>query len=601
MKNPITDLFSYLKIFETYLGRKMYYIFFLTLISGMAESFGIVMLLPIFYSLDSGELDVTSSEGVPDYINQLTVTLLQENSISMVLVFIAIAFIIKGLLMFAALGIKAYFRGKLLGELKSKLFDRYNRMSYIYYVSRDTGHFINVINEQVTGSLQSFHHLTIFGMQFVQMVVYISMGFVVSWAFGFMALIAGVVLIILFRGLNIFVRNLSRKTAHENGHLSKLIIQSLYAHKYLSSTGQGFRLSMHVKSSIDKLVNYQIRSGVAGGFTGAIREPIAIVLILSLLSIQLVLIEQPLAQIMVSVLLFYRGLNSLLALQGSYQAVLVNIGSIELVHKEFLIQEQKEFLSGSRFVGNLKNKIEFSNVCFGYDDRAENVIKNINLEIRALTSVAIVGESGSGKSTIVDLITLLLKPNSGKIIIDGIESMQVQLDDWRGNLGYVSQDAVIFDDTIANNICLWSGDVKTKNSLMSDIVDAATKANVSDFIDTLPDGYQTIVGDRGIRLSGGQKQRLFIARELFRMPSLLILDEATSSLDSESESEIQKSIDNLKGKITTIIIAHRFSTIRNVDCIHVINKGRLIESGNYEELLNLPGSNFSRLAAKQKL
>lgn len=601
MKNPIADLFSYLKIFETYIGRKMYFIFFLTVISGMAEAFGIVMLLPLFQSLDSGELDTTTTSGMPDFINELTITLLQEYSISLILVFIAIAFIVKGLLMFLALGIKAYFRGQLLGELKSKLFDKYSRMSYIYYISRDTGHFINVINEQVTRSLQAFHHLTIFGIQFVQMVVYLTMGFIVAWIFGIMATTAGLILIVLFRRLNIFVRNLSRKTAHENGHLSKLIIQSLHAHKYLSSTGQTFRLSEHVMRSINKLADYQIRSGVASGFTGAIREPIAIVFILSLLVVQLIFIEQPLAPIMVSVLLFYRGLNSLLALQGSFQAVLDNIGSIELVHKEFLMQDQKKSLDGSLTLGSLTNKIEFCNVSFGYDVRAEKVIRNINFEIEALTSVAIVGESGSGKSTIVDLITLLLKPESGEIIIDGVESRKIKLDSWRHNIGFVSQDAVIFDDTIANNICLWSEDGDVNNNPESDICEAARKAHIADFIETLPDGYQTIVGDRGVRLSGGQRQRLFIARELFRKPSLLILDEATSALDSDSEFEIQKSIDSLKGQITTIIIAHRFSTIRNVDCIHVLDKGKLVESGDYNKLLNLPNSYFSKLAEKQKL
>ena len=249
----------------------------------------------------------------------------------------------------------------------------------------------------------------------------------------------------------------------------------------------------------------------------------------------------------------------------------------------------------------LQNKIEFCNVSFGYDDKSGKVVKNINLEIDAMSSVAIVGESGAGKSTIIDLITLLLSPTKGEIIIDGVTSNSIEVDSWRHNIGYVSQDAVIFDDTVANNICLWLEDVSTNNNLKQEIIDAAKKANIADFIDTLPDGYDTFVGDRGIRLSGGQKQRLFIARELFRKPSLLILDEATSSLDSESEFEIQKSIDDLKGQITTIIIAHRFSTIRNVDCIHVISNGKLIESGKFKELLDMPDSNFSRLAKRQKL
>jgi subfamily B ATP-binding cassette protein MsbA len=601
VKNPILDLFKYLKIFEKYLGRKMYYIFLLTLFSGLSESFGIVMLLPLLYNLDSGGIDNVSNLGVPEFLNELTITILKANSVPVVLAIIALAFIIKGILTFGALALKGYFRGQLLGELKGNLFDKYNKMSYQYYISRDTGHFINVINEQVTGSLQSFHHLTVFGILFVQALVYLSMGFIVAWHFGLMALVAGVILIILFRRLNIFVRSLSRKTSNENGHLSKLIIQSLHAHKYLSATALKLRVAVHVKKSINKLVDYEVRSGVAAGFTGAIREPIAVVSILSLLAIQLIFVEKPLVPIMVSVLLFYRGLNSLLGLQASYQAVLVNIGCIELVHQEFSMQEQKKYLNGNIYMNALQNKIEFCDVSFGYDDRAEKVIKNLNFEIPARSSIAIVGESGAGKSTIIDLITLLLRPSKGEIIIDGVKSNDIELESWRSNIGYVSQDTVIFDDTIANNITLWSDDISKDNFQMKEIIDAAKKANIADFIDTLPEGYDTFVGDRGIRLSGGQKQRLFIARELFRKPSLLILDEATSSLDSESEFKIQKSIDNLKGQVTSIIIAHRFSTIRNVDCIYVIKKGELVESGKFQELLDLPNSNFSRLAKRQKL
>ena len=201
----------------------------------------------------------------------------------------------------------------------------------------------------------------------------------------------------------------------------------------------------------------------------------------------------------------------------------------------------------------------------------------------------------------VDLITLMLKPYSGSVIIDGFDSNEIDLPTWRSQIGYVSQDAVIFDDTIANNISLWSNNFKNEEDLMNEIKHASKKAYLHEYISNLPNGYHTQVGDRGVKLSGGQKQRLFIARELFRKPNLLILDEATSALDSESERAIQESIDSLKGELTVIIVAHRLSTIKNVDTIYIFGDGKIIEKGSYNELKNSNNSVLSNLISMQEL
>ena len=172
---------------------------------------------------------------------------------------------------------------------------------------------------------------------------------------------------------------------------------------------------------------------------------------------------------------------------------------------------------------------------------------------------------------------------------------------WRRQIGYVSQETVGFDDTIAHNICMGKGDPHRDPVLMRRVREAARQAHIAHFIEELPDGYDTVVGDRGIRLSGGQRQRLFIARELFRKPNLLILDEATSALDTESERYIQDSIDALKGQITVVIIAHRLSTIRNVDHVYVFDQGHLVEQGPYQSLRDSEESRFGKLVAMQSL
>jgi subfamily B ATP-binding cassette protein MsbA len=225
----------------------------------------------------------------------------------------------------------------------------------------------------------------------------------------------------------------------------------------------------------------------------------------------------------------------------------------------------------------------------------------MTLEIPVNTTVALVGESGAGKSTLVDLLTLMLKPRTGTVFIDGIPHGDVDLASWRDQIGYVSQETVVFDDTIANNISLWAGDMEVDSALRERVVQAAKQAYADHFIRDLPNGYQTVVGDRGVRLSGGQRQRLFVARELFKQPNLLLLDEATSALDTESERYIQQSIDALKGEMTVVIIAHRLSTIKNVDHVYVLDEGRIVEEGPYEELRLRENGSFREMVEMQRL
>jgi ABC-type multidrug transport system fused ATPase/permease subunit len=202
----------------------------------------------------------------------------------------------------------------------------------------------------------------------------------------------------------------------------------------------------------------------------------------------------------------------------------------------------------------------------------------------------------------VDLLTLLLRPQSGAVLIDGVPGEEVELASWRTQIGYVSQETVVFDDTIAANIALQSVDPGRDTEVMQRVRDAARRAHIGHFVEEqLPDGYATVAGDRGVRLSGGQRQRLFIARELFKRPDLLILDEATSALDSESERAIQESIDSLRGEMTVVIIAHRLSTIRNVDRVFVLENGQVVEDGAYEELRARADSRFRDMVELQVL
>jgi subfamily B ATP-binding cassette protein MsbA len=230
----------------------------------------------------------------------------------------------------------------------------------------------------------------------------------------------------------------------------------------------------------------------------------------------------------------------------------------------------------------IQRELEFRNVQFRYDN--EPVLKDIDLKVSAGEVIAIVGVSGAGKSTLVDLIPRFYEVSGGTVLIDGIDVRNVTMDSLRNQIGIVTQQTILFNDTVRNNIAY--GDI---NKSDGEIIAAAKAANAYDFIMKMDQGFDTLIGEQGARLSGGERQRLCIARALLKNAPILILDEATSSLDSEAELEVQKALENLMAGRTTLVIAHRLSTIQNADRIVVISNGRIVEEGRHDELLECDG------------
>ena len=232
--------------------------------------------------------------------------------------------------------------------------------------------------------------------------------------------------------------------------------------------------------------------------------------------------------------------------------------------------------------------IKLENVSFSYDGTTQ-VLSDINLDIPAGATIALVGQSGSGKSTLADLIPRFYDPTKGKVTIDGVDIRELAVADLRSLMGNVNQEAILFNDTVFNNIAFG-----VESATMEEVRAAAKIANADDFIMATEQQYQTCIGDRGCRLSGGQRQRLSIARAILKNPAILILDEATSALDSESEHLVQQALDRLMANRTTLVIAHRLSTIRNADLICVLHEGRIVETGTHDQLLEAGAKGFYR-------
>ena len=251
---------------------------------------------------------------------------------------------------------------------------------------------------------------------------------------------------------------------------------------------------------------------------------------------------------------------------------------------------------GAAALAPFSRSIEFRDVGFGYDDRPGRILRGVTFSVAAGQMVAIVGRSGAGKTTLVNLLPRFYDVSSGSIVIDGVDLRHVTLASLRRQIGIVTQETVLFDDTVASNIAYGS-----PNATPAEIEAAARAANAHDFIVTLQNGYATMIGERGQRLSGGQRQRLAIARALLKNAPILVLDEATSALDTESEHLVQEALANLMKNRTSFVIAHRLSTIRRADAIIVLERGRIVEIGRHDDLLVRPDGTYATLYQMQLL
>ena len=283
-----------------------------------------------------------------------------------------------------------------------------------------------------------------------------------------------------------------------------------------------------------------------------------------------------------------------MAIQGSWNYFLISSSGLEEVDELITELKKNKEPSYQKTIHHIKD-INIQNISLSYGNTP--ILKDINFNIKDKTSIAFVGESGAGKTSLANIICGLLQPNDGKILVENQSLYESNLSSFRDKIGYITQEAVIFDDTLFNNITFWAE--KTPEN-MERFHSAIKMVSLENFLESLEEKEDSRLGNNGILVSGGQKQRISIARELYKDVELLIMDEATSALDSETEKTIKDNIDVLHGKFTIIIIAHRLSTIKNVDEIFLLDKGEIIGSGNYNELIK-KSDKFRQMVNLQEL
>ncbi|MBR8830457.1 MAG: ABC transporter ATP-binding protein [Chlorogloea purpurea SAG 13.99] len=476
--------------------------------------------------------------------------------------------------------------------LREKCIERLLRMEIGFYNRTSLGKLLSYVNEQTQRTEKLFSGYLEIAREVV-LITFIS-GFLLFLS-PILTLATVISLIVIVGSLKFIIRNIEihgYQSAKAIEGFSALIAEIITGMRVIKSFNAESKELARAKQSlqeryITEFTGYKYLSSIA-----PLTETAGILLLLLIIGSG-VYIVAPYHEISLPVLLTYtvalmRILPRVNHLNGLRSTQSLFMGSFKEI-QNFLNETAAEYLvDGTYEYQQLQKNIVFENLTFSYPDSKEATLNNINLEIKKGTTVALVGSSGSGKSTLADLIMRFYDPDKGQILIDGINLSRLTLRSWRRRIAMVSQDPFLFNASVRENIIYGRPDA-TNTELSA----AVEQAYADEFIGDLPEGFNTIVGNRGTKLSGGQRQRIAIARAILCNPDILILDEATSALDSHSEKIVQKAIEEVSRARTVIMIAHRLSTIEKADKIVVLDRGRIVEEGNHKELLALKRSYYS--------
>lgn len=476
---------------------------------------------------------------------------------------------------------------KLLDRLRRQIFEQLQAFSLGYFAKTQSGSLINTITTELERIKSAFGGVAFVLTRCLVGLVYISTLLLISWQITLLAIILFGLLAAGLSSLNVRVREVSFETSAANSNFTSTAVEFINGIRTIQAfAAQDFERKRFYKSS----------GGVAESLIKIIRlmslvkpisESVATAILVSLIILAFNGIitgeSLPAASLLTFFFVLFRLVPTLQDLNGT-RIVLSGLQGASVNVKELLRTDDKDYFpNGHLEFSGLKTAIDLVSVDFGYE--SENlVLHDINLTIERGKMTALVGGSGAGKTTLSDLIPRFYDPTGGKILIDGVDLKTYDIKSLRQKLAVVSQDTFIFNANVRDNIAYALEGVEE-----ADILEAASQAYALEFIQQLPEGFDTQLGDRGVRLSGGQRQRLAIARALLRDPEILILDEATSALDSVSERLIQESLEKLSVGRTVIAIAHRLSTIARADQVVVLEQGRIVEKGKYQELLEQRG------------
>jgi ABC-type multidrug transport system fused ATPase/permease subunit len=550
----------------------------------------IPLLIPFFQMLFEKSVPVTAPPATNDidlWINYYLSTLISEvgkiNALMLVCGAMIVVFFLKNLFRYLALYFMAPVRNGIIYDIRKELFDKFLELPLSFYSGEKKGKLISgmttdvqEIEWSILNVLEAIFKSPIIMVGSIFFMVYISpqLTLFVFFLLLFTAVIIG--------GISKNLRKQSSIVQEKVGELTSTLEETIggiriikgfgaenYQAKKFGTENTGF------KNILTKLLWRRDLSAPMSEFLG-------ITVVTVLLYYGSILVFDDLLQpetFFTFVFAFYQVIEPSKSFASAYYNIQKGMGALERIENILNTPNPIHEKPGAEELPDFSEKITFDCVSFAYKDSTEQVLDEVDLIIPKGSILAVVGPSGAGKSTLADMLPRFYDPVSGSILIDGKNIKDVSLTSLRNLFGIVSQDAILFHDTIRNNITFG------KDASQESVESAAKIANAHDFITAMPEGYDTVIGDRGMKLSGGQRQRLTIARAILRNPPVLILDEATSALDSESEKLVQEALTKLMEGRTSIVIAHRLSTIQNADIIVVMEKGKIIQKGSHAELI----------------
>jgi len=587
---------GYFLFYYSIIGNKLLVNLGLSITISFLDGLGLAMFIPLLQAV--GEDGVVKNDG-PDsdnlrYFTDIVQSLGFDLTISTILIFLVVVFSIKGLITFIQLNYQIKIKHLFIKKVRFTLVDSLMDLSYKGFLKLDAGKIQNTLTTEVSRLFQSMNFYFTAAQSVVMLLTYVVLAFFANYQFAFLVAVGAGLSNLVYKRIYIATKAASIDLSKKGNAFNGFLIQSIHNFKYLKSTDYFNDFSKKLKNVIVETELLNKKLGFLGAITASVREPLIIIIVALVIFIQITWMGSSLTSIILSLLLFYRSLTYLMIVQNNWQSFIQSIGSMDAVAKiTVLMDEAKEEYSSQQYTGFVKS-IEFDNISFSYTNH--KIIDQVSISIPKNKTIAFVGESGSGKTTLANLIVSLIRPNEGKILVDGTDINTFNLKSYRRKIGYISQEPVVFRDNIFNNITFWAERTAENERHFWEIVKLSS---LEDFILSMPEKELTLLGDNGILISGGQKQRISIARELYKNAEILILDEATSALDSETERIIQDNIEKLQGSYTMVIIAHRLSTIKKADRIYLMENGQISDYGTFDELLDR-SKRFKNMIALQE-
>jgi len=533
--------------------------------------------------------ELTMNDRLKLFSNSLLLKDTAISTVSAVCVALIVVFSAKNISLYIKNITLSIVQYRLIRDLRNKLYSHFHYLSLSYFNKNKSGELTAVLVNDIDNMRNSLSIM--FQKLFVEpinIIILMSLLFIVSTKLALIALLIIPVSGIIIFGISHSIRRRSARSQAQLAGMTSMIAETIGSMRVVKAFAtKGFEINRFAKET-QKYYKLMLRRDRLRFVSSPVSETFGATIAALLLWVgarDVLVIESISSEDFLRfILLLFSLFQPLKNLTNVVNELQNGLASADRVFAIMDIKSDLQDVDNAVEVNDLKNTLSFDNVSFSYGDEKDKVLNNINFQINKGEILALVGPSGAGKSTLVDLIPRFYDTLSGSVKIDGKDIKEFKINSLRSLMGIVTQETFLFDDSVKANIAYG-----VENISDDEIQDAAIAANAHEFIKELPNGYNTIIGERGVSLSGGQKQRIAIARAIVKNPPILILDEATSSLDSESEKHVQSAIENLMSERTVFVIAHRLSTVHNANKILVLENGQIVQEGKHDELVNIEG------------